>query len=89
MRQRVGPFADGMVGRSANRGASRVMGSSARYTMWRLVRLAAPFWRRIILAALLGFATIGSSVGLMTTAAYIIAKAALRPSIADLQVEGI
>ncbi len=54
--------------------------------MWRLIKLAAPFWRRIILAALLGFATIGSSVGLMTTAAYIIAKAALRPSIADLQV---
>jgi ATP-binding cassette subfamily C protein CydC len=38
------------------------------------------------LAALLGFATIGSGLGLMTTSAYIIAKAALRPSIADLQV---
>ena len=70
----------------SNRGAGSVMGSSARCTMWRLVRLAAPFWRRIILAALLGFATIGSSVGLMTTAAYVIAKAALRPSIADLHV---
>jgi thiol reductant ABC exporter CydC subunit len=34
----------------------------------------------------LGFATIGSSIGLMTTSAYIIAKAALRPSIADLHV---
>jgi ATP-binding cassette subfamily C protein CydC len=38
------------------------------------------------LAALLGFATIGSSIGLMTTSGYLIAKAALRPSIADLQV---
>jgi thiol reductant ABC exporter CydC subunit len=38
------------------------------------------------LAALLGFATVGSSIGLMTTSALIIAKAALHPSIADLQV---
>jgi ATP-binding cassette subfamily C protein CydC len=38
------------------------------------------------LAAVLGFATIGSSIGLMTASAYIIAKAALQPSIADLQV---
>jgi thiol reductant ABC exporter CydC subunit len=38
------------------------------------------------LAALLGFATIGSSIGLMATSAYIIAAAALHPSIAALQV---
>jgi ATP-binding cassette subfamily C protein CydC len=38
------------------------------------------------LAVFLGFATIGSSIGLMATAAYIIAKAALHPSIAELQV---
>jgi thiol reductant ABC exporter CydC subunit len=38
------------------------------------------------LAALLGFATIGSSIGLMSTSGYLIAKAALRPSIADLQL---
>jgi thiol reductant ABC exporter CydC subunit len=38
------------------------------------------------LAAVLGFATIASSIGLMTTSGYLIAKAALRPSIADLQV---
>ena len=38
------------------------------------------------LAALLGFATIASGVGLMTASAYIIAKAATQPSIADLQV---
>ncbi len=52
----------------------------------RLLRLAAPFARWMALAALLGFATIGSSIGLMTTSGYLIAKAALRPSIADLQV---
>ena len=57
-----------------------------RGTFWRLLRLAAPFWRKIILAALVGFATIGSSVGLMCTSAYVIARAALHPSIAELQV---
>ncbi len=53
---------------------------------WRLLGLAAPFAWRMILAALLGFATIGSSIGLMSTSGYLIAKAALRPSIADLQL---
>jgi thiol reductant ABC exporter CydC subunit len=38
------------------------------------------------LATLLGFATIASGIGLMTTSAYLIARAALQPSIADLQV---
>jgi len=38
------------------------------------------------LAALLGFATVGSGISLMTTSAWIIATAALHPSIADLQV---
>jgi ATP-binding cassette subfamily C protein CydC len=55
-------------------------------TFWRLLKLAAPFWKWMSLAAVLGFATIGSSIGLMTASAYIIAKAALQPSIADLQV---
>lgn len=54
--------------------------------IWRLLKLTAPFKWWIALAALLGFATIGSSIGLMATSAYIIAKAALHPSIADLQV---
>jgi thiol reductant ABC exporter CydC subunit len=38
------------------------------------------------LAILAGFATIASSIGLLATSAYIIAFAALRPSIAELQV---
>jgi ATP-binding cassette subfamily C protein CydC len=38
------------------------------------------------LAALLGTATIASSIGLMATSGYLISKAALRPSIADLQI---
>ncbi len=52
----------------------------------RLFALAAPYARWMALAVLLGFATIGSSIGLMTTSAYLISRAALRPSIADLQV---
>jgi ATP-binding cassette subfamily C protein CydC len=55
-------------------------------TLARLMRLAAPFWHGILLAAFLGFATIASGVGLMTTSAYLIARAALQPSIAELQV---
>ena len=55
-------------------------------TFLRLLRLVSGFWLRMLLAALLGFATIASSIGLMMTSAFIIAKAALHPSIADLQV---
>ncbi|MFC1975446.1 thiol reductant ABC exporter subunit CydC [Chloroflexota bacterium] len=55
-------------------------------TFWRLLKLIAPFKWWIALAVLLGFATIGSSIGLMATSAYIISTAALRPSIAVLQV---
>jgi len=53
---------------------------------WRLLKLIMPFKWWVALAALLGFATVGSSIGLMATSAYVIAKAALRPSIAVLQV---
>lgn len=54
--------------------------------MVRLFKLLSPFWARIFLSILLGFATIISGVGLMATSAYIISAAALHPSIADLQV---
>jgi thiol reductant ABC exporter CydC subunit len=52
----------------------------------RLLRLMIPFTGWMILAALLGVATIGSSIGLMTLSAYLIARAALHPSIADLSL---
>ena len=55
-------------------------------TFWRLLKLAAPFKGWMALAALLGALTIGSSIGLMATSAFIIAGAALHPSIADLAV---
>jgi len=52
----------------------------------RLLGLMVPFTSRMILAVLLGAATIGSSIGLMTLSAYLIARAALHPSIADLSL---
>ena len=63
-----------------------------RGVAWRLARLIAlgrtndGFARRMALATLLGFATVASGIGLMTTSAYLIAAAALQPSIAELQV---
>ncbi|GAB4573181.1 MAG: thiol reductant ABC exporter subunit CydC [Anaerolineae bacterium] len=51
-----------------------------------LLRLAAPYWRWIALSTLLGFLTIASSVSLLATSAWIISKAALQPSIAEIQV---
>ncbi len=52
----------------------------------RLLKLVAPFKWWILLAVLLGFATISSSIGLMATASYIIASAALHPELGSLFV---
>jgi len=52
----------------------------------RLTRMISPLAPWIALAVLLGAATVGSSIGLMASSAYIISAAALRPSIADLQL---
>jgi len=52
----------------------------------RLLRMVAPFSKQMFLAILLGFATVGSSIGLMSTSGFIISKAALQPSIAEIQV---
>lgn len=57
-----------------------------RNPFFRLLKIALDYKWWMILASLIGFFTIGSSVGLMMTSAYIIAKAALHPSIAELQV---
>ncbi len=57
-----------------------------KHPFWRLLSLTAPFAARMALAGLLGLATIGSSVGLMTTSAYLISQAALHPSVAELQL---
>ncbi|HEX2914298.1 MAG TPA: thiol reductant ABC exporter subunit CydC [Chloroflexia bacterium] len=52
----------------------------------RLIKLALPLKWWMALAALLGFLTIGSSIGLMATSAYLISMAALHPSVAVLSV---
>lgn len=53
--------------------------------LW-LLKMARPLWLWLAAAVLLGVGTVLSSVGLMGAAAFIIASAALHPSIAALQV---
>ncbi len=55
-------------------------------TFARLVGFLRPFWRGVLLSVLLGAATTGASIGLMATSAWMISKAGLQPSIADLGV---
>ncbi len=57
-----------------------------RRPLLRVLRWALPFWRGMALAALLAALTIASSVSLMATSAWLISKAALQPSIAELGV---
>ncbi|RPI01050.1 MAG: thiol reductant ABC exporter subunit CydC [Calditrichaeota bacterium] len=52
----------------------------------RLLRLLLPFKMWVALAISLSFLSIGSSIGLMMTSAYLIGTAALHPSVAQLQV---
>ncbi len=52
----------------------------------RLLRMVTPFWKMVLASVLLGAATVLSSVGLLGTGAWIIAKAALHPSLGDLNV---
>ncbi len=54
-------------------------------TLIKILKQALPYKNWMLLAAFLGFAAIGSGIGLIMTSAYIIAKAALHPSIAELQ----
>jgi ATP-binding cassette subfamily C protein CydC len=55
-------------------------------TLARLLKLLTPFRWWIALSILLGFATIGSSVGLMAMSAYLISRAAVVSSVAELSV---
>ncbi len=55
-------------------------------TFLHLLRLLEVFRWQMAAAVALGVVTIGSGIGLMGTAAFLIASAALQPSIADLQV---
>lgn len=55
--------------------------------IWRrVVGLTRPFKARLVLSGAAGFATIASSIGLLTVSAYLISEAALQPPILDLAV---
>lgn len=51
-----------------------------------LLGLLAPLWRWVAAAVFFGFLTTGSSIALMGTSAWLIARAALHPSVAELGV---
>jgi len=51
---------------------------------WSVFRIITPTWPSLLLAALLGFFTVGSGVGLMATAAFLLSSAALHPPVLDL-----
>lgn len=55
-------------------------------TLPRLLSFLRGSWGRVALSVLIGSATIGSSVALMGTSAWLISTAALHPSVADLGV---
>ena len=55
-------------------------------TFLKLLSLLKPFLKWTLLSILMSFVTISSSIGLLGTSAYLIARAALQPSIAVLQV---
>ncbi len=55
-------------------------------TILKLLRFLTPFFWEICLSILLGIATISAGIGLLGTSAFLIASAALHPSIAELQV---
>ena len=72
--------------RSAGHLAEAHAGVTSSGGLRALLGFLAPFSRWIALSVLLGFLTVGSSIGLLATSAWVIAMAALRPSIAVLQV---
>ncbi len=55
-------------------------------TFRRLLSFVLPFWPQIMLSTLLGTLTIGATISLMSTSAYLISMAALHPSIAEVSL---
>jgi ATP-binding cassette subfamily C protein CydCD len=60
--------------------------TKTRQPVYLLGSFLKPYLGWVTLSVLLGFATIASGIGLLSTSAYIIARAALHPSIAVLEV---
>ncbi len=57
-----------------------------RRVLGLLLGFLRPFARQVALSVLLGVATVSAGIGLLGTSAYLIASAALQPSVAALQV---
>ncbi|GAB4484645.1 MAG: thiol reductant ABC exporter subunit CydC [Anaerolineales bacterium] len=55
-------------------------------SLFRLSSFLNPFWPQVLLSVLLGALTIGSSIALMSTSAWLISTAAIARSVADLGV---
>ncbi len=55
-------------------------------TFGRLLRIVLPAWRWMLASVFLGACTVAANIGLMTTAAYLIASAALHPALGTLFV---
>jgi ATP-binding cassette, subfamily C, bacterial CydC len=66
--------------------AANQAGLSSWAVLGRLLGFLRPYLGWVFLSVLAGVATIASGIGLLGTSAYVIARAALHPSIADLQV---
>lgn len=58
----------------------------AAQVLQRLVSFLKPAWKRVLLSIMLGVLTIGSSIGLLGTSAWLISSAALQPPIGHLTV---
>ncbi|MCX7976852.1 MAG: ATP-binding cassette domain-containing protein, partial [Bellilinea sp.] len=54
--------------------------------IWRLLAFLRPFWGWVVLSVVLSAATVFAGIGLLGTSADLIARAALQPGIAALQV---
>ncbi len=67
-------------------GVNRTAAGSREGPLAGLFSFLAPYTAWIVLSVLLGFLTVGSSIGLLSASAWIIATAALQPSVAVLQV---
>lgn len=67
-------------------GSSSSALASRPSSLARALALAAPEWRWMLGGAVLALLTVGVGVALTMTSAFLIAKAALRPSIADLRI---
>lgn len=59
---------------------------SATATFKRLIKIAIPFWGQMLVALIFGALTIGSSIALMGSSSWLIARAALHPSLDKLNV---